>query len=78
VTGSGATLTRTVFTNSRLNQSDFTGVTLEHVDLRGAELGITIGPDSLRGAIITTAQLMDVAPLIAENLGITVDPPEDD
>ena len=72
---SGAKLTRTVFTESRLNESDFTGVTLDQVDLRGAELGLTIGPGSLRGAIITTAQLMDIAPLIAENLGIAVDPP---
>jgi uncharacterized protein YjbI with pentapeptide repeats len=72
---SGAKLTRTVFTESRLNESDFTGITLDQVDLRGAELGITIGPDSLRGAIITTAQLVAIAPLIAENLGIAVDPP---
>jgi len=71
----GATLTRTVFTKSQLSKCDFTGVTLRQVDLRGAELGITIGPDSLRGAIITTAQLIDIAPLIAENLGIIVDPP---
>ncbi len=71
----GATLTKTVFTKSRLVETDFTGVTLDQVDLRGAELGIIIGPDSLRGAIITTAQLMDIAPLIAENLGIAVDPP---
>jgi uncharacterized protein YjbI with pentapeptide repeats len=71
----GATLTKAVFTNSQLSKCDFTGVTLRQVDLRGAELGITIGPDSLRGAIITTAQLIDIAPLIAENLGIIVDPP---
>lgn len=69
----GAKLTRTVFTRSRLVESDFTGVTLDRVDLRGAELGIIIGPDSLRGATITAAQLADVAPLIAENLGIVVD-----
>jgi uncharacterized protein YjbI with pentapeptide repeats len=69
----GAKLTKTVFTRSRLVESDFTGVTLDRVDLRGAELGIIIGPDSLRGATITAAQLADVAPLIAENLGIVVD-----
>jgi uncharacterized protein YjbI with pentapeptide repeats len=70
----GAKLTKTVFTRSRLVESDFTGVTLDQVDLRGAELGIIIGPDSLRGAIVTTAQLAEIAPLIAENLGIVVDP----
>jgi uncharacterized protein YjbI with pentapeptide repeats len=72
---SGAELTKTAFTRSRLNECDFTQVTLDKVDLRGTELGITISPESLRGAIITTAQLLDIAPLIAENLGIIVDPP---
>ena len=68
-----ATLTRTVFTNSRLDRTDFSRVTLDRVDLRGAELGITITPDSLRGALITSAQLIAAAPLLAETLGITVD-----
>jgi len=69
---SGAKLTRTAFTGSRLDKTDFSRVTLDDVDLRGAELGITITPDSLRGAIITSAQLMAAAPLLAETLGITV------
>ncbi len=47
-------------------------MTLKDVDLRGAELGITITPDSLRGAIISTAQLIAAAPLLAETLGIVV------
>ena len=41
-------------------------------DLRGAELGVIIGPDSLRGAIISTAQLVYLAPLLAEIMGIKV------
>jgi uncharacterized protein YjbI with pentapeptide repeats len=73
----GAKLTRTAFPRSRLSRCEFTGARLDRVDLRGAELGITIGPDSLRGAIISAAQLMDIAPLLAENLGITVDPAGD-
>lgn len=68
----GATLTRTSFPRSRLTATDFTGVTLDRLDLRGAELGITIDPGSLRGAIITTAQLADMAALLAESLGIIV------
>jgi uncharacterized protein YjbI with pentapeptide repeats len=67
-----ASLTRTVFTNSRLEKTDFSQSTLDKVDLRGAELGITITPGSLRGAIITTAQLMAAAPLLAEAMGIVV------
>jgi uncharacterized protein YjbI with pentapeptide repeats len=69
----GATLRRTSFTSSRLDKTDFSRVTLDQADLRGAELGITISPDSLRGAIITPVQLMAVAPLLAETLGITVE-----
>jgi uncharacterized protein YjbI with pentapeptide repeats len=68
----GATLTRVTFTNTRLEKTDFSRVTLEDVDLRGAELDITITPDSLRGAIVTSAQLMAAAPLLAEALGIVV------
>jgi hypothetical protein len=42
------------------------------VDLRGAELGITAGYESLRGATISTVQLVGLAPLLARQLGITV------
>jgi uncharacterized protein YjbI with pentapeptide repeats len=69
---SGAALTRTVFRNSRLTRTDFTRATMDEVDLRGAELGITVDPTCLRGAIVTTAQLMDLAPLLAEGLGLIV------
>ena len=69
---SGAALTRTVFRNSRLTRTNFTRATMEEVDLRGAELGITVDPTCLRGAIVTTAQLMDLAPLLAESMGLTV------
>jgi hypothetical protein len=41
-------------------------------DLRGAELGIIIGPDSLRGATVSTGQLVYLAPVLAETMGITV------
>jgi uncharacterized protein YjbI with pentapeptide repeats len=68
----GASLTRTVFTDCRLEKTDLSRVTLDQVDLRGAELGIIIGPDSLRGAIVTTGQLVMLAPLLADSLGITI------
>src|SRR5262249_27315679 len=44
---SGATLTRTVFRHSRLARTNFTRVTMDGVDLRGAELGITVDPTCL-------------------------------
>jgi uncharacterized protein YjbI with pentapeptide repeats len=68
----GAAMTRVVFTGSRLDNTDFSRVRLDDVDFRGAELGITITPDSLRGAIITNAQLMAAAPLLAATMGIVV------
>jgi hypothetical protein len=43
------------------------------VDLReAAELGLITDATSLRGAIVTTAQLTAMAPLLAETLGIVV------
>lgn len=68
----GARLARTSFPGSRLAQTSLRQVTLDHVDLRGAELGITVDPDSLRGAIVSSAQLAVMAPLLAEIMGITV------
>ena len=41
-------------------------------DLRDAELGIIIGPDSLRGATVSTGQFVYLAPVLAETMGITV------
>ena len=70
-----ARLTRVRFTDCRLDQADLSKVTLDQVDLRGAELGLIITPDSLRGAVVSTAQLYQLAPVIAETLGISVDGP---
>ncbi|GAA2412957.1 pentapeptide repeat-containing protein [Actinomadura vinacea] len=71
----GAALTRTGFPGSRLARTTLVGARLEQADLRGAELGITIEPGSLRGAIVSPEQLQDLAPLLAETLGITVEDP---
>ena len=48
-------------------------MTLEKVDLRGADLGIIITPGALSGATITSVQLAELAPLLAEHAGITVE-----
>jgi uncharacterized protein YjbI with pentapeptide repeats len=69
----GATLTRTSFTGCRLAATTLTRTTLDRVDLRGAELGITTDATSLRGAIVTSEQLAAMAPVLAESLGIVVD-----
>ncbi len=69
----GATLTRCAFPGSELTRVDFSKVRMEQTDLRGASLGIVIDSDSLRGAIISSAQLAIAAPVLAETLGIVVD-----
>jgi uncharacterized protein YjbI with pentapeptide repeats len=69
----GAVLTRTAFSASRLAGVDFSRARLDQVDLRGSELGLIVGPDPLRGAIISTGQLTAIAPVLAESLGIVVD-----
>jgi uncharacterized protein YjbI with pentapeptide repeats len=65
-------LTRVAFGGSRLAATTFVKVTLDQVDLRDAELGLTVDPAALGGAIVTTAQLIDLAPLLADSIGIIV------
>ncbi|MGW4092934.1 hypothetical protein [Nocardia sp. NPDC004750] len=46
---------------------------LTALDLRGATaLDVADGLDSLRGATISSPQLMDLAPAFARSIGITV------
>ncbi len=68
----GAKLTRCSFPGSELVRTDFTKVTMDGTDLRGAGLGIIIDTGSLRGAIVSPAQLALVAPALADALGIVV------
>jgi uncharacterized protein YjbI with pentapeptide repeats len=69
---STARLTRVAFPSSKLSATTLVKVTLDQVDLRGAELGLTVDPTALRGAIVSTAQLMELAPLLADSIGIIV------
>jgi uncharacterized protein YjbI with pentapeptide repeats len=68
----GAKLKRVTFAGCTLTRADFSRATLEKTDLRGAELDITAGYESLRGAIMTTAQLISLAPALAQQIGITI------
>jgi uncharacterized protein YjbI with pentapeptide repeats len=68
----GAELSRCSFPGSQLTRVDFSKVTMDRTDLRGAELGLVIDTDSLRGAIISSGQLALAAPVLAEALGIVV------
>lgn len=51
---------------------DVSGARLTRADLTGAVLGAVRGVAGLRGATITPAQLLDVAPGLAAHLGIRV------
>jgi hypothetical protein len=42
------------------------------VDLSGARLRSLVGVESLRGAIVSHEQLVDLAPILAEHLGLEV------
>ncbi|MFJ8633852.1 pentapeptide repeat-containing protein [Streptomyces sp. NPDC093568] len=70
----GARLERVEFTDCAVKGVDLTGATLADVDLRGAaELEIARGVDRLAGAVVSTAQLLDLAPVLAAQWGIRVE-----
>ncbi|MGA5284939.1 pentapeptide repeat-containing protein [Streptomyces griseoincarnatus] len=70
----GARLERVEFADCTLKGVDLSGATLKDVDLRrAASLEIARGVDRLSGAMISTAQLLDLAPVLAGELGITVE-----
>lgn len=70
----GARLERVTFEGCALRQADFHGVTMRDVDLRAAaEVDIATGMDRLSGAVISTSQLMDLAPAFAAQLGVRVE-----
>ncbi|MDT0428482.1 pentapeptide repeat-containing protein [Streptomyces salyersiae] len=69
-----AQLTRVEFRDCVLRRADFTAVRMESVDLRTvAELDIARGVDRLAGAVINPAQLMELAPAFAAQIGVRVE-----
>jgi uncharacterized protein YjbI with pentapeptide repeats len=70
--------------NGRLRRVAFPGTRVEHlnvqhselrdVDLRGAQLSAIDGIMDLRGAVISPEQLTLLAPVLADALGLTVEP----
>ncbi|MFI5676527.1 pentapeptide repeat-containing protein [Streptomyces cellulosae] len=70
----GARLERVEFVDCTLKGVDLNAATLRDVDLRGvASLEIARGVDRLAGAVISPAQLLDLAPVLAGALGIRVE-----
>ncbi len=69
----GATLVDVSFPGSTLHGAAFDNAHLKNVDFRQAhELQITSGYGALKGATITTSQLVTLAPALAQLLGIAV------
>jgi len=64
------------FVGCRIGHLRVSQAKLTEVDISTAELSHVVGLDSLRGAIISEAQLHDLAPAFAEHLGITVASPD--
>ncbi|MEU6476260.1 pentapeptide repeat-containing protein [Streptomyces sp. NPDC047017] len=70
----GARLERVEFVDCVLKGVDLGGAALTDVDLRGAaSLEIARGVDRLAGAVISTGQLLDLAPVLAAELGLRVE-----
>ncbi|MEZ0165240.1 pentapeptide repeat-containing protein [Kineococcus sp. LSe6-4] len=70
----GARLDRVRFAGCRIGRLDVTGARLRSVDLRTSELTDGLdGVGDLRGAVVTSAQLLQLAPLFAAHLGVRVD-----
>jgi uncharacterized protein YjbI with pentapeptide repeats len=70
----GARLERVEFVDCVLKGADFSAVTLVDVDLRAAaEVDIARGVDRLAGAVISPAQLLDLAPVLAAAMGVRVE-----
>ncbi|MFE6410356.1 pentapeptide repeat-containing protein [Streptomyces sp. NPDC057837] len=70
----GARLERVEFVDCALKGADLHAATLVDVDLRGAaSVEISRGLDRLAGAVISPAQLLDLAPALAAQWGIRVE-----
>ncbi|MFJ2832821.1 pentapeptide repeat-containing protein [Streptomyces sp. NPDC087263] len=69
-----ARLERVEFVDCVIKEADLTGATLTDVDLRGAaEFSIARGVDRLTGAVISPAQLVDLAGVLAAAMGVRVE-----
>ncbi|MDD9376905.1 pentapeptide repeat-containing protein [Streptomyces sp. ZAF1911] len=69
----GAMLTGVSFPGSTLDVARFDKATVTRVDLSEAlALGIASGIEALKGATISSIQLLDLAPALARHVGLTV------
>ena len=68
----GAEVDQARFDRCEVDRLALSGCTLQDVDLRGAALGAVDGLIALAGSLISHAQLVQLAPALADHLGIGV------
>lgn len=68
-----ASLEHVGFDRCRIGKLSITSATLAAVDLRGADLDAVSGVQALAGSTISPAQLAQLAPALADHLGIEVE-----
>lgn len=71
---SGARANRVKFSDCTLGTLEARDARLKDVDLRGAALHRLVGLAGLKGALISPGQLLDLAPSLAQHLGLEVEP----
>jgi uncharacterized protein YjbI with pentapeptide repeats len=71
---SGATATQVRFVDCDVETLTIGGARLKDVDLRGARIGAISGLSAMSGTIINETQLVELAPLLAAEAGIAVEP----
>jgi uncharacterized protein YjbI with pentapeptide repeats len=62
------------FAGCTIGEVNVAGATLSKLDLSASTLRSLVGVESLRGAIVSHLQLLDLAPLLASQLGLEVRP----
>lgn len=68
-----ARVERATLDGSQITRLTVQGATLEGFDLRGAAIEEIVGIASLKGAIISSDQLIDLAPALARAVGLAVE-----
>lgn len=63
---------RVALRGTRVETLVLTGLRAQHLDLTGAEIGRIVGLEGLRGAVVSSQQLLELAPALAEHLGLEV------
>ena len=67
-----AKLTHVTFSNCELEQTNFDQAVCQAADFRGENLSLVQGILGLKGAMVSQEQLVQIAPLLAAELGFVI------